>query len=248
LIANPAHLLRRLILIAGGAELALFVATRLIIGHWSAWEWQPELLRTACRALVAYVLWHFFRDIIFSGVPSKHGVRHPLFIAALGILLSVPLLVGNLAFMGPFTKVVFAATSIVVAIHETFLFVGLVQNLIEERLGTLRAVGLTSAIMTAWHIGAVYPHFFSFWQVFVISCMFGLIYAATRSIWLLVALHALYDALWSATPMLAAPLAYHWGALLLLVALALTWSWVRLTYWPRPSLRGTLRRSAPQRS
>jgi membrane protease YdiL (CAAX protease family) len=236
--------MRRLILIVGATELALFVATRLIIAHWTAWGWEQEVLRSVGRALAAFVLWYFFRDIIFPEAPVKRNTRHPLLVAALVILFSVPLLVGNLGFLGPVARVLFAATSIIVGIHEEFLFRGIIQNLIERRLGTLKAIGITSAVMTVWHIGAVYPHFFSFWQVLTISCMLGLIYAATRSIWLVVVLHVVYDALWSATPVLAVPLAYHWGALLLLAALVLTWLWVRSTCWPNPSLQGTLRLSA----
>jgi len=238
--------MRRLILIVGATELVLFVATRIIIAHMSPWEWQTELLRTGCRALAALVLWHFFRDIIFSGAPVKRGTGHPLLLLALAILFAVPLLVGNLA-QGPFTKVVFASAAIVVGIHEEFLFRGIIQTLNERRLGTLRAIVITSAVMTVWHVGVVYPHFFSFWQVFTISCMLGLIFAATQSIWLVVVLHAVYDAIWSATPVLAVPLAYHWGALLLLVALVLTWLWVRSTCWPNPAVQGTLRDKAAQR-
>lgn len=221
----------RLVLIVGGSELALFVATRLIISHWSAWEWQPELLRTVCRAAETFVLWYFFRNIIFSGVPNIDGVRHPRFLAALAVIFAVPLLIGNWAsFMGPFTRAVFAATSVVVGVHEEFLFRGIIQNVIERHLGTLKAIGITSAVMTVWHLGALPLNFFNFWQVFALSTVSGLIYAATRSIWLVVAEHAAYDAIWSVTPALATPLEWHWGSLLLLVALLLTWSWVRSAY------------------
>lgn len=236
----------RIVLIVGGLELALFVATRLIIAHWSAWEWQPELLRSACRAVVAFALWHFFRGIMLSGVPDRRGMRHPLLLAAVATLLSVPFLIGNWAFMGPFTRLVFAATSVVVAIHEEFLFRGLMQTLIARRLGTLKAIGVTSAVMTAWHAGVLPANVFNFWQVFAISCMLGLIFAATHSMVLVVALHALYDASWSATPVLASPLSWHWGALLLLAALVLTGLWVRSVYWSAPSFRGTPRPRAAQ--
>lgn len=218
---------RKLVIIVGGSELAYFVATRLIIAHWPDWAWQPELLRTACRAAAAFVLWQFFRDIIFSLPPKKAGLRHPRFHVALLAMLAVPLLVGNWSFMGPVTKVVFAVGSIVVGLHEEFLFRGILQNLIERRLGTLMAIGTTSLIMTAWHIGALPLNYFNFWQVFAVSSVLGLVYAATRSIWVVVAIHAAYDAAWSATPVLSTPLAWHWGALLLLVALLLTWSWAR---------------------
>lgn len=230
--------MRKLILIVGGSELALFIASSFIIAHWSAWEWQPELLRTLCRGAVAFVLWYFFRDIIFASPPNNEGVRHPHFYAALVVMLSVPLLIGNWSFMGPFTKVVFAATSIIVGIHEEFLFRGILQNVIERRLGTLKAIGTTSLVMTVWHIGALPLNFFNFWQVFAISCVLGLVYAATRSIWLATTIHATYDAIWSATPVLSTPLSWHWGLVLMLASILLTWSWVRAVYRP---IQGTLR-------
>lgn len=233
-------------LIVGGAELALFVATRLIIAHWSAWQWQPELLRTLCRAGVAFLLWHFFRALICSGTPSGRGVRHPLFIAAACLLFSVPLLIGDWAFMGPLTRSVFAATSIVVAIHEEFLFRGIVQNLLARRWGMLKAIGMTSALMTLWHVGALPLTLFNFWQVFAISCMLGLIYAATGSMVLVVTVHALYDAIWSATPVLAKPLAAHWGSILLLASLVLTWLWVRRAYGAKPFAHARRRWSGPR--
>lgn len=232
--------MRKIILIVGCSELALFLVTRLVIAHWSAWEWQPELLRTAARAAEAGVIWYFFRDIIFSSPPNKAGVRHLRFFAALAVMLSVPLLIGDWSFMGPFTRGVFAAASIVVGIHEEFLFRGLLQNLVEKRLGTLKAIGVSGLVMTVWHIGALSLNFFNFWQVFSTSIVFGLIFAATRSIWLVAAVHAAYDAIWSATPVLSKPLAWYWGSLLLLVAVLLAWSWVRAAYWPDPSFRGTL--------
>jgi hypothetical protein len=150
--------------------------------------------------------------------------------------------------MGPFTRVVFAATSIVVAIHEEFLFRGIMQTLTAKRWGTLKAIGITSTAMTVWHVGALPLNVFNFWQVFAISCILGLIYAATQSILLVVALHALYDASWSATPVLPSPLVWHWGSLLLLAALMLlTWLWVRSAYWPNPALQGALRDKAARR-
>ena len=219
--------MRRLILIVGGSELVLFIATRLILAHWSGYEWQSELLRTVCRAGEAFVLWYFFRAIIFSGVPNRKGIQHPLFIAAVGALLAVPLLIGNWYLMGPVTKFVFAATSIVVGIHEEFLFRGIMQNLVARRFGMLSSIGITSAVMTVWHVGAIPLNIFNYSQVLIVSCVLGLIYARTQSIWVVVILHALYDALWPLTPVLAEPLSRYWGTVLLVIALIFTWLWVR---------------------
>ena len=221
--------MRRLILIAGGTELALFIASRMILAHWhwSGWEWQSDLLRSLSRAGAAFVLWYFFRSIIFSGVTNREEIRHPLFVAAVSALLAVPLLIGNWYFMGPFTRFIFVLTSVVVGIHEEFLFRGIMQNVIARRFGVLSSVAITSAVMTAWHVGALPLNAFNFAQVFIVSCVLGLIYAKTRSIFVVVFLHSFYDALWPLTPVLVKPLSWHWGVVLLGVSFIFTWMWAR---------------------
>jgi len=81
--------------------------------------------------------------------------------------------------------------------------------------------------MTVWHVGAIPLNIFNYSQVLIVSCVLGLIYARTQSIWVVVILHALYDALWPLTPVLAEPLSRYWGTVLLVIALIFTWLWVR---------------------
>ncbi len=82
-------------------------------------------------------------------------------------------------------------------------------------------------MMTAWHIGVVSFTLFGYAQIFIISCMLGLVYAKTRSIWLVVALHAIYDALWSLTPMFSPPFSFDFGLVLLVASSALMMAWFR---------------------
>jgi membrane protease YdiL (CAAX protease family) len=81
-------------------------------------------------------------------------------------------------------------------------------------------------------LGALPLNVFNFLQVFTASCILGLIYVRTRSMMLVVSLHGLYDAIWSLTPVLREPLAWHWGAGVLLLALFVTWLWARREPWP----------------
>ena len=233
---------RRLILIVVATEIVLLVTTRAIVLYWSPLEWQAEALRSVFRMSAALVLWYFFRTIIFSPAAQPAKIRHPLSVAAIGLFLSVPLLVGDWHSMGSLAKSVFAATSIVVAIHEEFLFRGIVQNLFARRYGIFAAIVSTSVIATIWHLGALPLNIFNFLQVFVASCILGLIYARTRSILVVVLLHALYDAAWSLTPVLRVPLSWHWGAGVLILALFVSWLWARREPWPDAALQ----KDAPQ--
>jgi membrane protease YdiL (CAAX protease family) len=226
--------MRRLILIVLATELALLIASRVIVPYWTSLEWQAEALRSVFRLGAALVFWYFFRTTMISPAAEPAKIRHPLCMAAICLFLAVPLLVGDWRSMGSLTKIVFAMTSIVVAMHEEFLFRGIVQNVLASRFGIFAAIVLTSVIATIWHLGALPLNVFNFLQVFVASCLLGLIYAKTRSILVVVSLHALYDAAWSLTPVLRVPLSWQWGAGALVLALILTSLWARREPWPNP--------------
>jgi len=93
---------------------------------------------------------------------------------------------------------------------------------LESKLGAVVAVLLTSLVFTAWHYGAIPNNLFAFGQVFIISILIGLIYAATKSFILVVSLHAIYDALWSFTPVYTDIVNINWGFVPLITALMIT--------------------------
>lgn len=219
--------MKRLILIVAITELCLFITTRIILYFLPAWAWETELLRTFFRGVATIVYWYYFREMIFCSAPSLKAAKHPLFISSIMLLLATPLLVGDLSFMGTWAKITFALTSIVVGLHEEFLFRGIIQNSISKRVGLLYSILITSGVMTAWHIGVVSFTLFGYAQIFIISCLLGVVYAKSRSIWLVVALHAIYDALWSLTPVLSPPFSFDFGLVLLLVSLVLAVVWFR---------------------
>jgi membrane protease YdiL (CAAX protease family) len=135
--------------------------------------------------------------------------------------------------MPPATRVVFALTSLPVALKEEIAFRALIQRLLAQRLGHAGAIVIASALFTAYHIGAIAPTVFSYGQTLAAGVILGVAYARTQSLVLVVVLHTLYDALWSATPIFATPLPYSAGlgilaACALLVTMA-GWS----TLFPR---------------
>jgi len=65
------------------------------------------------------------------------------------LLLSIPVLVGQYE-LASHVAILFALTNIPVTVKEEFLFRGIVQNLLLEKLGSVNAILLTSAIFTLW--------------------------------------------------------------------------------------------------
>jgi len=96
-----------------------------------------------------------------------------------------------------------------------------------QKLGALKAIVLTSTAFTVWHIGIwdFSPWVFS--QIFVASVLLGTIYICGGSMFVVVAIHAAYDALFSFTPLIPQPLPENWGFLPLLASLLVVsyWAW-----------------------
>ncbi len=152
------------------------------------------------------------------------ALRNPYLAVALLLFLSVPVLtgsdkMGNLA-------ILFAITAIPVGIKEEILFRGIVQNLLLEKLGAARAILLTSAVFTVWHIGVWAFDPFVYTQMFLAGLLLGAVYLRSGSLLLVIAIHALFDALYSLSPFLSPPMNQNWGYLLLGAAVcgAIYWS------------------------
>jgi len=214
------------IALAVALELAYVLGTR--IGLKSLYEGiELELYTTAARLVSAGCYWILFRDLLRSRAPRLSSSKHPLF--ALGMLLValVPVLVGDWGLPDRATQVIFALTSVVVGLREEILYRGVLQNLLEPRAGWFGAIVLSNIVFTLYHYGA-WPFTPDYVLEFLlVGGAMGLIYAGTGSLWLTIAAHSIYDALWSFTPILAPPLAKGWGMgleALTFVLLAL-WAW-----------------------
>jgi membrane protease YdiL (CAAX protease family) len=112
-----------------------------------------------------------------------------------------------------------------VAIKEEFLFRGIVQNLLETRYGQMRAVFYASVIFTAWHIGTWESSVWTFGQIFFVGLVLGLVYVRTGSILAAIVLHAVYDAVFSFTPLIRPPLDQNWGFVPLAIAVFAVFYW-----------------------
>jgi membrane protease YdiL (CAAX protease family) len=133
--------------------------------------------------------------------------------------------VGNDALPGTGTKVVFALTSIAVAAKEELLYRGALQTLLARRTTWLCAIVLSNIVFTLYHYGAQPFTAHNILEFFAMGCMLGLIYYGTGSLTTVITVHAVYDAIWTFTPIMPQPFPRAWGSLMLLVALSLCVAW-----------------------
>ncbi len=214
-------------------ELCYVVARRIVLHYlpWSSFE--AEAVSTVLRLITAGACWYFFRSLILSRVPNQAALRNPLLAVALLLFLSIPVLVGRYELSAPVAWM-FAIASLFVAIKEEFLFRGIVQNLLVQKLGAVKAIFLTSIVFTVWHIGVWDFTPWIFTQIFIASVLLGTTYIYGGSMFFVVVIHTFYDALFSFTPLISEPLPANWGFMPLLASLLL------VSYWARSSGRASI--------
>lgn len=216
--------LNRALAIVIAAEIAFVVATRVTI-HYLPWtSFEAEAIRTTLRIATAGLYWWLMKPVILSRQPDLPSLRHPALWLALAVFMTIPVLVGSYGLTQK-VAVMFAVTSIAVAVKEEFLFRGIMQNLLAQKFGSMRAILITSIIFTLWHVGVWDPSVWTFGEIFLASLIIGLIYVRSGSMLLVIAVHAIYDAIYSFTPLLAPPFNENWGFAPMLAALALVFYW-----------------------
>ncbi len=218
--------LKQRLLVVVAVELLYMVGSRLAIHYYSAESFQAELIRTTLRIATALIYWQLMKPLILSKKASFDTVRVAPLVVGMLALFAIPVLVGNYG-LSTSLALLFALTSIPVAIKEEFLFRGIGQNLLESRYGQMRAVFYASIIFTAWHIGTWEPSVWTFGQIFFVGLALGLVYIRTGSILAVIMLHTLYDAVFSFTPLMRPPLDQNWGFVPLAIAVVAVFYWAR---------------------
>jgi hypothetical protein len=101
------------------------------------------------------------------------------------------------------------------------LYRGVLQNLLQRRLGLLRALLLLcTAAFLVYHHGALPLAMLPVIEVTSMSLLLGLVYAGTGSLLFVAAVHAFYDGIWFFGPYLSPPLPDDCRPLFLVGALA----------------------------
>jgi membrane protease YdiL (CAAX protease family) len=186
-----------------------------------------ELYTTIFRTVNAAAYWFLFKDLIMERQPKLGTIAHPLMVTALLLAFLFPVLVGSYGLTSTGLKVVWAMTGIMVAVKEEFLYRGVLQKLLFRRWGLFGAIVLSNALFAIYHFDAIAFVPSNIVEVFVMGSIIGIIYYATGSITSAIVIHAVYDAIWSFTPLSMVPWPRVWGNTLLIIALGLTVIWVR---------------------
>jgi membrane protease YdiL (CAAX protease family) len=140
---------------------------------------------------------------------------------------------------------IFALTSIAVGIKEEIAFRALIQNLLVPRIGRAHAIFVTMSLFILFHVGVVPPLRQVYIHIALAGLFFGLVFEFTQRLWLVIALHALFDAVLA----LLCTLPFHrersaLGFLLLLGALVSAAFWRWRVMRPKPNGSQSFRQSA----
>lgn len=191
-----------------GVLAALEVFYALITRAWLPFHYSGiglELLITTGRALMAALAWQWFGSLIQSGFRPLAAHQRPAACAAAIALLAGATLCGRYSLQGTSLKVTWAATSLVVGLHEELVFRGILQNLLLEPLGFFGTVVLSNVVFTVFHFGAQPLDPANAFSIFVTGCVLGVLYQRTGSIMAAIAIHATLDAWICFSPFLQLP-------------------------------------------
>jgi membrane protease YdiL (CAAX protease family) len=205
---------------------------------------EAELARTALRLGAVWLYWGLFRNLLESMPLVTAELTQARFVLAMLLMVSIPLLVSTMGhfYTGQYdigTRWLYAVTSIAVGFKEEITFRALIQNLLARKLGHWKAIGLAALLFTAYHIGVVQPLWHVYVSVALAGMLLGAIYAHTKNLWLVVAIHALYDSLWPVGSVLLVPASVFLSVPLTMLSLALivSWSWSALSMKTVPAQR-----------
>lgn len=217
--------LRSRLLLLLAIEVAYFALTRLILARFPQFSVGAELLRTLLRFITCAAEAGLFRSLLLQPrSPSRSFVTPPLLIGVL-LFLVTPVLVGQMGLRTPIA-VFFAVTSLVVGLKEEILFRGVLQGLLHQKFGAVRAVALSTVLFVVYHVGSVPWNPFGYFVIVFASVLLGCIYARTGSLALVVALHAAFDAISALGPLPrgTVPLGWAYASLSLAVAAVGWWA------------------------
>lgn len=218
-------------------ELLYIVATRLLLNYFE----DPhginlELIRSGVRLASAGLTWWVFKDILHSATSRSSKTIHIfsrktlLLLIATMILFSVPIMVGNFNLPPGETRLVFAITSFPVGLREELVYRGVLLTLLIKRFGFIGGLLISTLAFTFYHYGALPWTFFNVSQYIAAGLLLGTLFVATRSLWLVVWLHTLYDAIYCYTPFFMMPFSSKVGIMAFSVSISLIAIWVFKAY------------------
>lgn len=187
---------RETLLVVALVEAICWWVTRITLQHFSWDTFQAESMRTVFRCVTALVFWLLMHDVITARKPDFSVFRGAAFRSAVVLFLLVPLVLQHYT-MQPAFAWFFGIAALPVGIKEELLFRGLLQNLLNRRMGQAMAAVLAAALATLWHVGVVEHALWSYGLIFLANVFIGLVYARTGSLLLAIGVHTAYDVLFA---------------------------------------------------
>jgi membrane protease YdiL (CAAX protease family) len=204
-------------------EFGYMTAARIIAAN-STTLVEAEIDRTPFRIAAAVLFWMLMRDVMRAPPRPTTSPTQPYLIAVIMLMLATPLLIGG--YNQPFYEsVILAMTALPVAFAEELFFRGILQNIAIKQWGIPLGLAASVVLFVVFHIGVVRADFFGYAQPALAGLILGIIYLKTGSLPLVIALHAIYDALDSVPRLFAAP-DRMWGLALLIPAAAIAILWI----------------------
>ena len=213
------------LLLAIGIEILYCVSTRSWLEHYATGI-ELELYVSAVRGVTAFIYWALFKNIICARTSKQVSVTHPSLWVGMSVVCLAPVLAGDWALPDQKTQIVFAATSLVVAIREEILYRGILQNLLEQKLGWWGAILITNIIFTLYHYGAWPFTAQNILEFFFVGCFVSVLYWATGSLLIAIGFHTIYDALWCFTPFFEKPMTWSWGTGFQILGVLVLLAWI----------------------
>jgi membrane protease YdiL (CAAX protease family) len=211
-------------------ELLYIIIARTITLTMESMSFEEEALLTLNRIVISLIVFYLFRQLLLTKKPNYHSLKSPWWIISMLLFLSIPPLANYMDHTTQSFKLFYAFTALFVAIHEEIVYRGVIQELLMRHLSPIKAIVVTSLIFTIYHIGAIDWYINLYIQIFLAGIILGVIYYQTQSLALVIALHTLYDALVTVTPIgdtLRPIITYSEGTNIMLLALFSVWIWFR---------------------
>ena len=167
-----------------------------------------EAARTGLRLASAFLAWWLFKDVLSYATRSKVSlIKHASWISLLPFIatllfLSVPVLIGSWNLPNAETRLIFGLSSFPVGLREEIIYRGLLLVLIAKRFGFLAGLVVSTLAFTFYHYGALAWTTFNIIQYIAAGILLGVLFWITRSLWLVIWIHTIYDIIWCYTPLL----------------------------------------------
>ncbi|WOO40969.1 CPBP family intramembrane glutamic endopeptidase [Rubellicoccus peritrichatus] len=218
-------------------ELLYIAATRyLLVIFNNVNDIELEAIRTVLRLTSALVTWLLFKDValdaIRKGKLSLKGLawQSSLPLLAIILFLSIPVIIGNWNLNQDGTRLFFALSSFPVGLREELVYRGVLLTILTKRFGFITGLIISTIAFTFYHYGALPWTVFNIVQYVTAGVLLSALFWATKSLWLVIWIHTIYDAIWCYTPFLSPPMHISTGFLILYITTGLATVWIFLGY------------------